>query len=366
MKTSSRTGWLAAASLLLLGCASQPRTDISGVNVGSPEAMSRVAIAPLNGALPIPSDLNDALRQAQAQRAAGDLAAAIRTLSQLVLVAPDDPRIVGEYGKTLTAQGRSEDALAFLERAIALKPDWSLYSAQGVAYDQAGNYAAAQAAYDHALGLKPGEPSVLSNDALSHMQSGDLEGAERLLMQAMQYGQPSEKILSNLALLRSLKASGQLPARMPAAQPAPPTAALSLPEPGVGIPQPAATEESLPALSVPEQTSALPPNLQVPTFKLPSPPDLNAPKAAVAAIRPDLPAPAPARASALPALERLKSDPSVRMQPVPKDPYAGRIVAKVAKPAAKTAASAGALSGAAALRPALSDWTWTLPAGASH
>jgi len=130
MNRYSRAGWLAAASALLLGCASQ-----RGVDAVSPSAPPREALGKANmpgTTAAMPSDLDVALRQAQAQRSAGDLAGALRILSQLVLVVPDDPRVVGEYGKTLTAQGRSDDALAFLERAIALKPDWSLYSAQGI------------------------------------------------------------------------------------------------------------------------------------------------------------------------------------------------------------------------------------------
>jgi len=113
-------------------------------------------------------DLDRAVGQAQTQRKMGDLQGATRALSQLVLVAPDDPRVLGEYGKTLVAMGRSDDALAFLERAIEIQPlDWSLFSAQGVAYDQEGNYMSAQTSYEHALALKPGEPAVLSNNALS-------------------------------------------------------------------------------------------------------------------------------------------------------------------------------------------------------
>lgn len=35
----------------------------------------------------------------------------------------------------------ADDAIAFLDRAIQLQPgDWTLYSAQGVAYDQEGKY----------------------------------------------------------------------------------------------------------------------------------------------------------------------------------------------------------------------------------
>lgn len=71
------------------------------------------------------------MKQALAQRKSGDLSAAAHTLSQLVLLAPDDARVLGEYGKTLIAMGRTDDALAFLERAVELQPkDWSLFSAQ--------------------------------------------------------------------------------------------------------------------------------------------------------------------------------------------------------------------------------------------
>ena len=135
----------------------------------APAASAKAAPAPTAKVVPTPApalaeigDLESAIAQAQAARAAGNLAGANRILSQLVLFAPDDPRVLGEYGKTLTAQAKSDDALAFLERAIQLQPgEWSLYSAQGVAYDQKRNYKEAQVAYGRALSLKPGEPAVL-------------------------------------------------------------------------------------------------------------------------------------------------------------------------------------------------------------
>ena len=57
-----------------------------------------------------------------------------------MLVASDDPRVIGEYGKTLAENGRAQEAVQFLSRATQLQPgEWSFYSALGVAYDQMGD-----------------------------------------------------------------------------------------------------------------------------------------------------------------------------------------------------------------------------------
>ena len=83
----------------------------------------------------------------------------------------------------MLAKGQSKDALAFLKRAIQLQPnDWTLYSAEGVAYDQFNDYPDAQLAFAQALSLKPGDPTVLNNSAMSHLQAGDIAGAEWSLL----------------------------------------------------------------------------------------------------------------------------------------------------------------------------------------
>ena len=150
--------------------------------------------------------LDAELHRAQSLRAQGNYAEATRALSQLMLAAPDDARVVGEYGKVLAQQGRSQDAIAFLKRATELQPnDATLYSALGVAYDQADDPKNAKATFERALLLKPGDPVVLNNYAVSRMLAGDLDGAERLLAQAKASGGALPKISSNLALLAQLK-----------------------------------------------------------------------------------------------------------------------------------------------------------------
>jgi Flp pilus assembly protein TadD len=162
----------------------------------------------------LPANLDGEIRRAQLLRSKGDYKDAARSLSQLMIVAPDDPRVVGEFGKVMAQEGRSQDALAFLKRAIELQSnDWTLYSALGVAYDQADDHAHARAAYQHALALKPGDPTVLNNYAVSRMLAGDLDGAQRLIAQASTNGGDFPKIANNVAMLTSMRSPVAAPAR---------------------------------------------------------------------------------------------------------------------------------------------------------
>jgi Flp pilus assembly protein TadD len=167
-----------------------------------------------------PMDLEAGVGQAQAQRQARHYDEAIRTLSQLMLVASDDARVVGEYGKTLAEKGRAQDAVQFLTRATQLQPtDWSLYSALGVAYDQVGDQSSARMAYEHALQINPTEPSILNNYALSRMLANDPDTARQLIARAEAAGGSSDaKIARNIELVNRLAPTAQ-PAPAPASAP---------------------------------------------------------------------------------------------------------------------------------------------------
>lgn len=179
----------------------------------------------------LPATLDGEIARAHALRVKGAYEDATKALAQLMLVAPDNVRVVGEYGKVLVQEGRSPEALEFLTRAIELDAnDWTLYSALGVAYDQTDDHAKAKIAYEHALSLKPGAPQVLNNYAVSRMLAGDLAGAGKLLAQASQAQSTDAKIANNLALLTSMKAApgagavAQQPSVSPAQAKSPPEA----------------------------------------------------------------------------------------------------------------------------------------------
>jgi Flp pilus assembly protein TadD len=224
---------------VLAGCAS----DNNGV-LGNIGQHKNASASTSSGALP--TDVDSGVSQAQQARLAGRYDDAIHTLSQLMLLASDDPRVVGEYGKALVEKGRAREAVQFLTRATELQPrDWTLYSALGVAYDEAGDQISAGRAYDHALALKPGEPAILNNYALSRMLASDPAMARQLIASAASAGGASDpKIAHNIALVNSL-ALQRVPAPVAQAAPAAKTPAVDV---ASRAPTPIVTPAALPAV----------------------------------------------------------------------------------------------------------------------
>lgn len=363
---SGHVGWM-VKRILLFGVLPLALTSASCATVNHDNAAQTAVAKPAgkagdtaaNSALLPNADVSVFVAQAQRARKSGDLPTAIKVLSQLVLVAPDDARVLGEYGKALAAYGRSDDAIAFLDRAIQLQAgDWTLYSAQGVAYDQEGKYQSAQLSYARALELKPGEVAVINNDALSHMQAGDYAGAEDLLNRVSRDSPDYARISNSVALLQKLKPAAPAAAAGPQMheiatadnEEGPHDDAVATPHapvPGqeaavAPSPMPAAGQESAVA-----QAPALPQKQEfVPATPAPPiyPVDLSLAK----------PKPKPEPAPAAPfrsALDRLKADPTVVMQRLPANPrelvVADAHSAKTARPVApatdhSTVASSGA------------------------
>jgi Flp pilus assembly protein TadD len=202
----------AASALCLLWAAGCADTGASAVKTAAAAPAATPADAmPTSGddvatlTKNLPSTLDGEIQRAQFLRGKGDYDEAGRSFAQLLLIAPDDARVVGGYGKVLEQQGHSQQALAFLKRAVELNPrDWSLQSALGIAYDQVDDHAGARIAYEHALALKPGEASVLNNYAVSRMLAGDYVKAKRLLAQAEAGGVSNPKLALNLDKLTSM------------------------------------------------------------------------------------------------------------------------------------------------------------------
>jgi Flp pilus assembly protein TadD len=198
----AQAGWFSAdkSAQKEQGKASQVASPAANAAANAPSTAD-----PSTANLPA-TNLDDSIRQAQLLRLAGQYPEAVKHLSQLMLLASDDARVISEYGKTLASMGRATDAVNFLTRAQQLQPgDWTLYSAMGVAYDQLGDQKNAQDAYEHALSIKPNEASVLSNYALSRMLAKDPEMARKLAARAESAGgSGDDKIARNIAMIRTL------------------------------------------------------------------------------------------------------------------------------------------------------------------
>jgi Flp pilus assembly protein TadD len=152
-----------------------------------------------------PATLATEIARAKDLREKGQLADAAKALRQLMLVAGNDPRVLSEYGKVLVQQGYAKDAESVLTKAVKVDgTDWTLHSALGVAYDQLDNHAEARRSYARALAMKPGEPSVTNNYAVSRMLTGDYDGAIQMLS-SLHSNDP--KIAANLAKAEELKAA---------------------------------------------------------------------------------------------------------------------------------------------------------------
>ena len=188
----------------LAGCASDGGLFGSS-GPKKPEAASNAPAKPADS-MDMAADIETSVQRAQQARLSGNYEQAIHSLSQLMMVASDDHRVVGEYGKTLAENGRAQEAVQFLSRAVALQPsEWSYYSALGVAYDQVGDQNSARTAYEQALKLRPNDPAVLNNYALSRMLAKDPDGARALMQRAEKAGGASDpKIARNIELVDKL------------------------------------------------------------------------------------------------------------------------------------------------------------------
>lgn len=278
-----RVAVLTIAGIWVSACSSADMPDALALTGPSASKNAANQHQDANAGLPATS-LNAELRKAQLLRVSGDLQGAGRILSQLMLAAPDDPRIVGGYGKVLAQQGHTGDAMAFLERAVQLQPnDWTLYSALGVTYDQMDKHAKAQIAYNKALRLKPNEPSVLNNYAVSQMLAGHLDAAQTLLAQAKAGKDSNPKIAGNLNMVASLREHDAKPAGNVITASAAPTAHVQ------------STPMAAPMRTTPQNTTARKLQRPVPAQRAPQ------------------------------SVASLKANPQVMMQRVPFDPLAGPV-----------------------------------------
>ena len=147
-----------------------------------------------------------ALNYARALKATAQYSQAAAVLQTGMLRHPTDKEMIAAYGKSLADAGRFQEAMPVLASAhTPERPNWTVYNTQGSVADQLNDHKQAQAFYQSALEIVPGEPSVLSNLGLSYALSKDLPRAELTLRQATGDPRADARVRQNLALVLALQ-----------------------------------------------------------------------------------------------------------------------------------------------------------------
>ncbi len=154
-----------------------------------------------------PGDPAATLAYARALRQSGATQQAVAVLDKASALRPADKRLILERGLVALDLGEPAKAEPLLRKAQDDKaPSWRLHSALGTALASRGKQQEAQVEFAKALALAPDHPSVLNNLALSYALDGKTDEAERLLRKARQAkGAPDPaKVQQNLALVLGL------------------------------------------------------------------------------------------------------------------------------------------------------------------
>jgi Flp pilus assembly protein TadD len=151
-------------------------------------------------------DAEAGVHLAAALRALGQTAEAAQAAQQVLVVDPANHDALLEEARAFVAQGQGFYAVEPLTRLKAQDArDWRIWSLLGVAYGQVSRDDDAGEAYRQALALSPGNPAVLSNQAMQVAAKGDLPGAEALLRQAAADPGATAQERQNLALVLGLQ-----------------------------------------------------------------------------------------------------------------------------------------------------------------
>lgn len=202
-----------AAVLALSGCKTVDMGDITGSIAmpskpasSSPEDLLKYSEQLRARYEKNPDDKAVALAYARVLRVRRLTDQAAAVLRRLAIKHSNDREVLAAYGKALADAGQLQTAQNVLEHADSPDdPNWSVVSTRGSIADELGDHAAAQAFYETALKLSPGEPSVLSNLGLSYALSRNLPRAESLLREAAASPRADKRERQNLALVLALE-----------------------------------------------------------------------------------------------------------------------------------------------------------------
>ena len=216
LRSASKLAIVAAAAGFLTGCGGAGTFSVADSSISStsslsgtePDGQDFVGGAAYWGAKYEANrdNLTAAISFARNLRMMGGARQSVAVLKQVVMKAPDDPHVLSEYAKALTAAGRAKDALPFLARSTQIDDDdWTVFSAYGVALDQTVDHKGARGRYQTALNLSPGNPVIESNLAMSFVLTGELDQAELILRRLVARPDATPQMRQNLSMVTAIK-----------------------------------------------------------------------------------------------------------------------------------------------------------------
>ncbi|MDB5969525.1 MAG: hypothetical protein JWQ90_1975 [Hydrocarboniphaga sp.] len=134
-----------------------------------------------------------------------DYASAISTFEALLARWPDNSEGLRALGFIARRQGRFEDSVQLLERALKLDPhDLTLLTETAWTYQQMRQSAPALLIWDRALAVKSGDANLMSNKATLYLVFGHLDEADALLAKTP-HDADLPNVVSTLALQAQLR-----------------------------------------------------------------------------------------------------------------------------------------------------------------
>ena len=166
--------------------------------------MEDAVATPTEPTTPTELSFEEALSLGVQMLRAGALDDATRLYGALSRIAPADPNVLHFSGVLAHQQGRSEEAIALIERSLELQSDQAdWYSNLGIVYKATQQFEKAITAYEHAIALNPAHASAYNNLGVLLRATGKLAEAEAAYRKAIDIDPQFIDAYHNLGVLLS-------------------------------------------------------------------------------------------------------------------------------------------------------------------
>jgi tetratricopeptide (TPR) repeat protein len=171
-----------------------PAAKASRVAVARPEAAARVSAEPSAAMVDANIVAADATRVGVAAYGRGDTAAALDAFEAAATAAPDNADAQNNVGQTLVRAGRAREALPYLAKAVALRPDsWAFRFNEARAHGELKDWPRAIAGYRVAAELFPDDYVTQFNLGKALEAAGQKDEAAEVRRRYLALAPESEK-----------------------------------------------------------------------------------------------------------------------------------------------------------------------------